>query len=238
MEPGRRAHYRVDVEEAAGLHVAVQTTEGAPIEGLLINVSASGAGVRFTGPGRPNLVVGQEIDLIFTYEKLGDLTVVARVQHRTEEEGARRYGFRFLQPQQLNAHLTRALRGYFNRRRALRVAPDPARPVKVVLDAGEGAPPVEVRLENLSPLGAGISLEVELETTFARTTIVGVSISLPDRRQPFDLIGYICYRRLVGTRIFYGIEFDPEASEEFDQKQEFIARYASKRERQLLRKSA
>ncbi|MCZ6493805.1 MAG: PilZ domain-containing protein, partial [Planctomycetota bacterium] len=131
--------------------------------GRLVDTSPCGVGVRFPvrfpPPNWPDLTIGQEIDLVFTSEKLNEpLTVAVRVQHRTEEAGARRYGFRFLQAEQLDAHLLLTFRKYFNRRNMLRVSPEPDDLVIVTLAAGHGEPPVEARLENFSASGAAVSL--------------------------------------------------------------------------------
>ncbi len=236
MDHGRRAHYRVQPDHTAGLMVSVTNPEGSPFVGRLVDVSASGASLSFTGSDWPMLAVGQEVDLLFTSDDLKvPLTIAARTQHRREVEGCRRYGFRFLQTQQFDSYLPAAIRQIFNRRRAMRVAPDSARPVHVSLRPGLEDRPVDVRLQNLSPLGIGVSLEVAFEPGFARTTTVAISIDLPDARRSISMIGNICYRRLVGEWIYYGIDFDPELSENFDSHQQVIDRYVAKRERELLR---
>ena len=211
--------------------------------GRLVDSSPCGVGVRFPvrfpPPNWPDLTIGQEIDLVFTSEKLNEpLTVAVRVQHRTEEAGARRYGFRFLQAEQLDAHLLLTFRKYFNRRKMLRVSPEPDDLVIVTLAAGHGEPPVEARLENFSASGAAVSLEAELDAEFAEATRVGFSMQLPKCRRPVNVTGNIRYRRLVGARIYYGIEFDPELSEDFARQQDIIEKYVTKLEKQWLRISA
>ncbi|MHC4416380.1 MAG: PilZ domain-containing protein [Planctomycetota bacterium] len=239
MDIGRRAEYRVAVDEATNLQVSVSTPGSSPSEGRFIDLSASGAGVRFVAPNRPELAVGQVVDLVFTSEKLRTpLTVAARVQHRAEEEeGSRRYGFRFLQPQQLDAHLPPAFREVFNRRKAIRVSPDPYEPVEVGLVPEGSEFPVAVQLQNISAFGLGVSLEADLEPTFAKTTRVGISMRLPDAREPVNLIGDIRYRRLVGARIHYGIDYDGESTEDFARQQEILGKYVVKREHQSRRKA-
>ena len=234
-----RAHYRVDVDAAAGLVVTMHNPGGSPFVGRLVDTSACGVGVCFPPPNWPNLTVGQEIDLVFTSEKLNEpLTVAVRVQNRTEEAGARRFGFRFLQAEQLDAHLHLTFREYFNRRKVVRVPPEPDHTATVTLKAGHGRPRVEARLENFSASGAAVSLEAGLDAEFAETTSVGFSMQLPKCRRPVDLMGNIRYRRLVGARIHYGIEFDPELSEDFARQQDIINEYMTKLEKQWLRRSA
>ncbi|MCH8342362.1 MAG: PilZ domain-containing protein [Planctomycetes bacterium] len=237
MPNERRAHYRVKVDAAAGLEVMMPNPGGSPYMGRMVDATASGVGVRFLPPNWPNLTVGHEIDLSFTSEKLNEsLTVAVRVQNRTEEAGARRYGFRFLQPRQLDAHLLLTFREYFNRRKMVRASPEPDYLVRVTLEAGHGKPLVEARLENISASGAAVSLEAELDAEFVETTRVGLSIQLPNRRRPVHVIGNIRHRQLVGARIHYGLEFDPELSEDFARQQDIINKYVRKREQQWLQR--
>jgi c-di-GMP-binding flagellar brake protein YcgR len=239
MQSGRREQYRVNVDDAADLQVALLGPDGSPFGGRLIDVSAFGAGVRFMGPNFPSLAVGQEVDLIFDSEELpAPMTVAARVQHRTEEQGARRFGFRFLEAQALDAHLPPVMREFFNRRRTVRVAPDPYRPVRVELRTRPDAPPLEAGLINLSETGAAISLEAGLDARFADTMALLVTLYLPDSRRPVSLMGDIRYRRLVAEQVHYGIAFDPESSRDFARKQATITKYVLKRELQSLRRSA
>jgi c-di-GMP-binding flagellar brake protein YcgR len=187
MQSGRRAQYRVNVDETTDLQVALLGADGSPCSGRLIDVSASGAGVRFLGPTFPSLAVGQEVDLVFASEKLAPpLTVAAKVQHRTEEEGARRFGFRFLEAQALEAHMPPVMRKFFNRRQTVRVTPDPHQPVKVELRVEPEDAPLEAELVNVSETGVAISLGAGLDSRFADTTGLWVTLYLPETRRPIS----------------------------------------------------
>jgi c-di-GMP-binding flagellar brake protein YcgR len=211
--------------------------DGRETEGRLADLSGSGAGVFFDGPDAPNLTVGQEADLVFDSSKFDTpLVLAARTQHRTEESGRRRYGFRFLEPQHLETVLPAEFRQYFNRRRSERVAPDPYRPVPVTLSATNAAE-TDARLVNISTSGAAISLEAPLEPVFADTTRITLTIHLPDAKRPLVVTADIRYRRLVGDRVYYGLEFDEAASDGFAKTQTAISRYAE-RLGERLRKSA
>lgn len=243
MDTGRRAEYRVDVSENTDLTVTLPAADGSRVQGKLLDVSGSGAGVSFDTVDAPSLAVGEHVDLVFDSGSFpGPLTVAAQVQHRTEDdakhEGTRRYGFRFLEPQQLDAHLPAEAHRYFNRRQAVRVSPEPFEAIEVSLRAGEEALPIDVRLHNISVSGVGVSLEPALERTFADSTHVEISIELPGTRRPMILIGNIRYRRLVGERIHYGIAFDTELTEKFSRKLRVLKRYVARRQSQYLRASA
>ncbi len=228
----RRAHYRVSVDGTTDLRAAVRTPDGDRA-GQLMDVSAAGAGMHFTGEDAPNLAVGDDVDLVFRSKRL-NLTVAARVQHRTEHEDGRRYGFRFLQPQQFGAALPPGAREIFNRRRVGRIAPDPMCPVPVMLSPYPEGPPIEARLQDISELGAGVGVEGPREEGLRDTTEVRVTIELPDVA-PVQMVGYIRYRRLGGRRIFYGIEFDDELTDDWERQVEAIERYVISRQRAMLR---
>lgn len=239
MEHSRREQYRVNVDELADLRVAILDHRGDPQPGMLIDVSASGAGVRFTGPIAPRLAIGQEVDLVFSSKRLGaPMTLAARVLHRMEEGGGRRFGFRFLETHMLDAFLPPVMREYFNRRQSVRVTPDPARPVGVELRLEPGTAPVEAGLVNLSVYGAAVSLPPDAEAMFVDTDALWATLYLPTSRRPISMFGHIRYRRLVKERIHYGLHFDAEESPDFARKQAILTKYVLKREMKALRKSA
>lgn len=239
MSIDRRAQYRVDLGEATDLAVTIPNPQGSPFSGRLLDVSGSGAGVRFALPDCPILALGEVVELVFTSKRLKDpVRVTASVQNRTEEEGTRRYGFGFLEGEQLDAELPSVLRKLFNRRKALRVSPDPGMPVAVVLEGEGGGMRVEARLANLSPIGAGVTLDPESESAFANTSRLGISPSLPDSRVPGRLIAHIRHRRLIAAEILYGLEFDPDLSQDFTRQQNQITKYVMERQRALLRTEA
>jgi c-di-GMP-binding flagellar brake protein YcgR len=239
VEHSRREHYRVNVDELADLRVAILEPGGEPVPGMLVDVSGSGAGVRFTGPYAPKLAVGQEVDLVFTSKHLGPpMTVAARVQHRTEEGGGRRFGLRFLEAHSLEAYLPPVMREYFNRRQTVRVTPDPARPVGVELRREPESAPFEAGLVNVSVNGAAVSILPSAEAEFVDADALWITLYLPTSRRPVSMYGHIRYRRLVKESIHYGLDFDAEESPDFARKQAILTKYVLKREMKLLRKSA
>ena len=234
----RRAQYRAEVEEGRGLQVAVANVEGSPLSGLLLNVTASGAGARFFVPDLPTVGVGQEVELAFTSERLKTpLAVGARVAHRAEEDDSRCYGFRFLEGEPPGAQLSAVFRSLFNRRSAFRVTPDPESPVEVALEDTPGGPRLGARLADVSATGAGVRVAPEAESTFSQDVKLGISLLLPDHTDPVNLMGNIRHRRLVRAEIHYGVEFDPDLTENFAHKQAIITKYVMQRQRALLQRS-
>ena len=114
----------------------------------------------------------------------------------------------------------------------MRITPDPREPVRSTLQGEGDGPAAEVRVHNLSELGIGVSLESALEAGFADVVTVHVNMTLPGVRHPVELRARIRYRRLVGKRIHYGLEFDAE-SPDFARQQQVITRFLQKREKRL-----
>ncbi|MCH8151761.1 MAG: PilZ domain-containing protein [Planctomycetes bacterium] len=230
MRLERRAQYRTVVDESNALHVTLLDPEGSPFPALLLDVSASGAAAHFFAPDCPTLPIGDRVDLVFTAERLKTpLTVAARVVHRSEDDGCRRYGFRFIEREQLEAKLYPVLRRLFNRRGAFRVAPEPEPRINVTLE-GPFGPRVEGALVDLSASGTRVGVKPVAELLFAKVRKVAISLSLPDSRGPVRMTGNIRHRRLVGAAIHYGLDFDPEQSENFAHQQKAIINYVMQRE--------
>ena len=83
-----------------------------------------------------------------------------------------------------------------------------------------------------------MSLQPALESMFAERIQVSITVDLPGSRRPVGLVGHIRYRRLVGDRIHYGIEFDAELSPGFARTEELLGKYVSRRQLDYMRESA
>ncbi len=231
----RRAQYRVEVNGSLDLAVTLHSPRGAAMHGKMLDLSASGAGVLFS-EARPNLAVGDVVELTFDSPELDEpLVVEALIRHRTEERGGgRRYGFEFIHPDEQAKGLIPALRGMFNRRRSPRVEPAEGQRITATLEASDGSA-AEVRLVDLSEFGAGVSVEAEFESAFTDTTQVVLYLELPGADEAVRMAGEIRNRRLVRDRVVYGIEFDLERSENFDESKRTIGQYVSRRLQDLLK---
>ena len=236
MDFERRAQYRVETDESTDLHLSIHNPHGSAYSARLLDVSASGVGARFFLPGCPHLAVGQEVVLVFSCELLEQpLQTPATVQSRIEEGGARRYGFHFKAGHDLDARNPPEVRPLFNRRGAVRVAPDPDSPVNVVVKPSAGSSSVEVRLVDISATGAGIGLSAEAESPLARTTRVDLGLFLPGASDPIRFAGTIRHSHLAGSEVHCGIQFDPELTEDFAEQQEIIREYVRRPQDAMMR---
>ncbi len=231
----RRAQYRVEVNGSLDLAVTLHGPKGGAMHGKLLDLSASGAGVLFSD-ARPNLAVGDTVDLVFDSSELDrPLVVEALIRHRAEERaGGRRYTFEFIHPDEQAKRLIPSLRGLFNRRRSPRVEPPAGQRVTATMEAPDGSV-AEVRLVDLSELGAGVSIEVEFESQFTDSTRVTLCLELPGIEGGISVSGDIRNRRLLRDRVVYGIEFDADRSEDFEETRRAIGQYVGRRLQDLLK---
>jgi c-di-GMP-binding flagellar brake protein YcgR len=237
----QRKQYRVEMDPSTDLHVDIVLPDGTPVPGAPVDLSADGAGIRFlslrfAGPPCPAHGIGDEVQLRFTSKLLKQpLLVKARVAHRVEEDGCRRYGFQFTNRSELERQLAPELFRLFNRRSAYRVTPNERAPIDVIMEDHQGGAPVHARAVDISASGLGVRAPIEAEGTFVSIDHIGMTISLPGRPQPVVLRGIIRNRRLAGHEIRYGIEFDFERSRNTKREQHAVAEYVMIRQREMLR---
>ena len=80
-------------------------------------------------------------------------------------------------------------------------------------------------MKNIPATGVGLRVSMEDDLQPSSTWKLKVSLALPGGQQTFEMIGNVCYRRLEGKAILYGVDFDAKATLDFDGKQEVIHTY-------------
>jgi len=120
-----------------------------------------------------------------------------------------------------------------NRRSAVRVCPAAEEPIDLVIRTGDGK---EIRpvVNDISITGAGVLLTQEEELSLADHWQAEVVLRLPTEAEELELSVNISYRRLRGSAILYGIEFDPDHSHVFGFQQQSLQRYVMQRQVELL----
>ena len=238
MSIERRAQYRVQIDPSEDLRVTIPNPAGDVFQGRLIDLSGSGAGASFPLSNCPILAIGERAELVFTTQRLkAPLVMAARVQNRMEHQDSCRYGFVFLEGQLREVNLSSDLRELFNRRKTVRVRPDPQSPINVVLEALQGGQQVEGRLEDISASGARVGLQEQIDSRLRTISTVRISFSLPESGA-VSMTGHIRHRQIVRGSVSYGIEFDPELTDNFGRQQEAVVQFVMQRQRELLRQKA
>jgi hypothetical protein len=210
----RRAHYRVASDDVPRVQAAVRTSRGAVIAGEPANVSVDGAALRFAVSelgvtGGPVFEIGEQVELLFGVPARDKpVLVTATVIHRTEQDGARQYGFQFADRSKLESQLAPALYRLFNRRASDRVKPAPESPIDVTVELSASAAPVTAQLLDISTGGMGLRVPLAAEPALAPADRVRVLLALPTHQARLDLVVRIRNRCLIQSGVRYGGAYD------------------------------
>lgn len=134
------------------------------------------------------------------------------VTYRREEQFRHRYKFRFEDADQ------QLLLPVVNCRRAQRVRPDPNRPIPVGIKPLEAQLPFQGVMNDISATGVSILVPLEGEAKLFSAWAVEIAFRLPGVDGLLQFAANVCYRRLAGEYIYYGIDFDPKNTAEFEAK--------------------
>jgi hypothetical protein len=231
----KRAIYRVQPEDKDFLEVTLSSEGRTIAPGVVVDVTADGAGIRFGLAAAPNIAIGQQVELEFASQQQKILTVPAFVRFRREEETHRRYGLEFLDRELVEKQLPPALARLFNRRGAFRVRPDPTRPIAVTLEGFVTHGSVErttVDLVDLSVTGMAVTVGPDFEKAFSGNVDVRVSMEVPGYPDDINLGAVIHYRKLLDDGVHYGIGFDPGRTANFAKQRRAIMDYVVRRYRE------
>ena len=82
---------------------------------------------------------------------------------------------------------------------------------------------------NLSPGGAAVRVPLEVEQALAEGRVVEVSFRLPGEEHAAEFVARVRHRRGQGPAVHYGLEFDQDASSDFETSQERVTAYVMQR---------
>jgi hypothetical protein len=206
--------------------VHLKTGQAWSVHGQVVDGSAGTAVAEFPLGESPSVPVGEYVELVFWGTQLNEpMPMRARVAACTQQGDHYRYRFQF-EPGTVDALLS----GVLDRRRATRIEPEQRTPVRVLVQGARQS--VEGVLRDISEAGAGILICREDEEALFDAWVLTLVLRLPGDRDPLVLIGDVRHRRLHGSEVHFGIEFDPLKTEDFDVQQERIRAYIERRQAQ------
>jgi hypothetical protein len=90
-------------------------------------------------------------------------------------------------------------------------------------------------LEDVSAEGASVSLDLDLDRSLGRSWSLGLRFALPGEERGFALAGGVRYRKLAGSKVRLGIEFDAERTEGYRAQRDRLAAWVLGRRTEVLR---
>lgn len=207
------------------LRIRLLTQKNGNFQGVVVEAEERAEGpiliADFPRATAPSLPIGTEVPLQFYGPSLGaELTGNGTIVLRSEDFFRQRYAF-----QVTNATVA-PLALAIQQRNAVRVQPNGNAPVKVQLTSIDGAKRCEPIAYDVSATGISLRVPLNDERNFFDAWDVKVTLQLPDAKESTSFFGTIrSRRRLEGTIVLYGIEFDPAKTPDFSEKQEQVFQY-------------
>ena len=180
--------------------------------------------VRFDAKFAPRLALGTETQLEVESDFLSrTLRCCVRPSQRAQDAQFITYDFITERDD------SRLLGTLANRRGCIRVRPDDAAPLQLVMRAHPRAPRRPLPVLDISGTGMAVVAPRIVETELVDIYRVYLELRLPEDPKKVELEARILHRRLRGNYVQYGLEFDPSV-EGFAAQQDRIFRYVTKRE--------
>jgi len=212
------------------LTVSCVDPDGRACEGRVVDVLGSGPAnrvvVAFPSERSPGLPVGGRAELELAGATLADpLRTEAQVVYCARESSGDVYQFA------LAGGLASSLEVALGRRRSFRVQPKEQLEVELSSDAGRASGVVV----DLSLHGAAVAIDCPTDLELAADWTVTLSFRLPEDQTPIRFAGRIQFRKLVGSTVRLGVEFDPLATLDHAANEHRLAGYVLRRQTEVLR---
>ncbi|MFO1010783.1 MAG: PilZ domain-containing protein [Planctomycetota bacterium] len=202
----------------------IEVPGGPTVRGRVVKVDHHVVTVEFPRQGAPMIPIARQAVVGFSSADLEKpLTARSRVIFRRDESDKLVYEFQF------SAIDGETLNAVFRRRTAARVKPPEVVGVTVRTGYDDASAGTSSVLNDVSLTGLSISLGSQGETLLHDKERLLLSFKLPGQDKPIELVGIVRYRRMAGTMIRYGIEYDPKGTRDYSSQEERLASYMVKR---------
>jgi hypothetical protein len=206
---------------------AMLVWETGGVAGQVVRFDGDAIELAFPTRGAPLLAIAQVVLLRLSANDSDDqVDVPAFVVARTDDQTHRTYE---LQPRQKDALAELSRR---HRRAGVRIRPRNDAPMGVELRDHAGAVLARGRALDVSVKGLGMLLEQSDELSLKAH--VRLTVKLKISREPArTLSAHVRSRRLVGTLIRIGLEFEPERTAEYADAEKWLTAYVAKRQQEM-----
>ncbi len=208
-----RQVYRIELSGSFHLRGVLRLPGIADMEGRLVDISTTGASIAFLPGSDPKLQVHSELEMVFQGPNGVMVETTAKIRNCVKTDSFVRYGFEFMNLEELNSRIPILMRAVFNRRRSPRVLP--AEPIAVELES-EGVATITANLANVSVSGAAIEVPFTAFESYSDGAKVTTTMKLPGEESGVRVVGTIRGIRMQGPSVHLGVEFSRELTSDFD----------------------
>ena len=209
------------MEPVVPVYVSLWSDDDPHLEGQILELDVERTKATFPVARRSHwYAIGRQVSLQFATDDSARKAVAkAWVQGWYLDGDAQVYELRFCEESQVQLDVLPMLSSAFNRREAYRAKPV-LEPVPASVRGKRRGKELEVSLLDFSVRGASIALESE-EGFGSDGMHLFLSLDFPDG-PPIELACRVIHRQLLGSQVCYGLEFDAEATENFEAKSEAL----------------
>jgi len=227
MDERRRQYRTVPVYEGQ-ITVIVARSEECGVRSRVVDLSVGGVALDFEAESDPGLEVGEVLYLYIDSPYLDEpIVTLGKVERSDSEDGERHYGLRIIDWLGLLTQLPAELKALFNQRSEYRVGVGPNHPIQITGITKNFH--VDGLLHDLTPHGLCFQVALEAKGTFMIGHVVRVTFALPGDEEELSFPGRIRHAEWAGDRLYCGVCFDEDESEEesFQAQRQKIADYVS-----------
>jgi c-di-GMP-binding flagellar brake protein YcgR len=226
----KRKHYRKDHGPEVDLHVAIADRRGQLQTARILDVS--GGGMRLLLPRgfepAPRLGGVLRLQLVSSLVDAPVESPAAVVREEATDRGTI-VGVQFLDWLGLAAIMPAELATLFNLRAGRRYEFAPTERIDVAVQGIDLELEVIGQLADLSRGGLSFYTLPVADCIIAMAEFVQVGFELPELDERLEFTGRIVHRHMVGDSVRYGVAFDEERSQRFEEQQRAIDEYVTER---------
>jgi hypothetical protein len=230
----RRKKYRVEPETPEAVAVSLIASSRKSVHGKLINMSVDGSAVFFPANECPELTTDQRVKLKFVIApSKHSIMINATVKDLCTAGESKLCRFQFEESADFIRELDPALWEYFNRRKGVRVKPNAAETIGVILEWHSGF--AQGQIIDISTTSMGLEVAPELGGALRHGQPLTLSFHLPGSEIPLKLVGNIIHNQPKGNDFQCGIRFEWDWSKtaKFELQESVIGAYLMRRHREI-----
>lgn len=230
----QRRFYRRMQGKKHALSILLQTTDGVPVAGDLLDISAGGVAVTFAKDLDPNLDTGESLTLTFGAMVHGGRVVAkAKVLSISANKNGTVYHLEFSDAHELFAQLDAFYLKFFNRRRLHRVRP--ALDTRLAGELHFGMGKMAIKINDISLDGFGVRLSEANGSMLTDVDSMEVVFKLHGAPSPIQWNARTVHLTTLVHGVGYGAVFTPVESQVLAEQRRELQTYTENRLADMLR---
>lgn len=219
-----RRQYRTTPHFKGHISVTMTRPEGREIPGRVVDLSITGMGVFIHNNTNPKF---RESDMVYLRLESpyldNSIFTTGRIRRKVPVEDGTNFGIELIDWLGLLPQLPEKLKTLFNQRGDQRLEIDTDH--KVCLEGLSDSLRAEGFLHDLSPFGLCFKVSLDTEGVYRPGQQLSISFTLPDDTETLTFRAKILHSNWNGDHLYCGVVFTDDKSEDFQERQDKVARH-------------